>query len=169
MFGLIIDFEVCCKREEIYDFLYNIFKSDFIDNRCYLANKIYINPQSHKKIDGKEEIFWHIISRKNTKTKKREFDKKRASRIRWIKPIILNYDSDEIKMFYHLEASGKIRLYLWAYKRDFIVILQKLGSKDSYLVTSFYIDKNFNREDYNKRYEAYIKKENPKLNNCEWF
>ncbi len=52
---------------------------------------------------------------------------------------------------------------------DFIVIIQKLGSKSSYLVTSFYIDKNYNKKIYQKRYENYLSNNDKKLVNCEWF
>lgn len=169
MLSEIIDFKSCCKSDEIIDFLYEIFKNDFIDNSCYLANKIHINPQSNKKREGKEEIFWHVITRENHKTRKRKFDTDRACRIKWIKTIILNHNHSKIKMFYYLESSGKIRFYLWAYEADFIVILQKLGSTSSYLVTSFYIDKGYNKRIYSKRYEAYKNKKDARLNGCEWF
>jgi hypothetical protein len=72
-------------------------------------------------------------------------------------------------MFYYFESSGKIRLYLWAFEVDFIVILQKLGSSSSYLVTSFYIDKNYNKNIYTKRYEAYKNQKDINLKSCEWF
>ena len=169
MFREVIDFGSCCQADEIVDFLYAIFKNDFIDTSCHLANTIYIDPQSHKKKDGKEEIFWHITTRDNKKNKKREFDEQRACRIKWIKPIILNHNHDKIKMFYHLESLGKVRLYLWAFEVDFLVILQKLGSSSSYLVTSFYIDKNYNKNIYTKRYEAYINRKDIKLRDYEWF
>jgi len=169
MFSEIIDFKSCCQADEIVEFLYTIFKSDFIDTPCHLANTIYIDPQSHKKKENKEEIFWHVITRQNKITKRRDLDKDRASRIKWIKPIILHHNHPKIKMFYYLESSGKLRLYLWAYEIDFIVILQKLGSTSSYLVTSFYIDKDYNKNIYTKRYEAYKNKKDTKLSGCEWF
>jgi len=169
MFIDVIDFGSCCQTNEIVEFLYKIFKDDFIDTSCYLAQKIYIDPQSHKKAEGKEEIFWHIITRENKITKQRELDKHRACRIKWIKPIILHHNYTKIKMFYYLESSGKIRLYLWAFEVDFVVILQKLGVSSSYLVTSFYIDKNYNKNIYTKRYEAYKNKKDIRLNGCEWF
>jgi hypothetical protein len=49
------------------------------------------------------------------------------------------------------------------------VILQKLGSRSSYLVTSFYIDEDYNKNIYIKRYEAYKNKKDIRLNGCEWF
>lgn len=170
MFGEIIDFQNCCDESKIIDFLYEIFKNDFIENRTLLASKIYIDPISNDKSDGKEKIFWHITTKENSKSKKREFDKERASRISWIKKIILNYNNNEIKFFYHYENKQKvIRLYLWVHQKDFIVIIQKLGNSSSHLVTSFYIDKHYNKNIYEKRYQKYIAKNDLNLNNCEWF
>jgi hypothetical protein len=167
MFGEVIDFDTCCNQEDQIEFLYQIFKCDFIDNRCYIAQKIYINPQSNKKKDGKEEIFWHIVTRKNRR--KRELDPPRATRIKWVKNIILCHNHKEIKMFYYLEDNGKIRLYLWAYNYDFVVILQKLGNRSSYLVTSFYIDNQKKKNKFQKKFEDYINQVDNRLNGCEWF
>jgi len=167
MFSQIIDFNSCCKEENKINFLYDIFKNDFIENRCFLADKIYIDPKSHEKMDNKEEIFWHIITKKQRG--RRVFDFARASRIKWVKPIIENYFDLEIKIFYYFEDNRKIRLYLWAYNHDFVVILQKLGKSSSYLVTSFYIDNQKKRDKFQKKYEDYINKTDPKLYGCEWF
>ena len=167
MFVDVIDFGSCCQTDEIIEFLYTIFKSDFIDTSCYMAQKIYIDPQSHKKKEGKEEIFWHIVTRKERGS--RELDRHRASRIRWIKPIILNHNYDKIKMFYYFEDTGKIRLYLWAYEVDFVVILQKLGATSSYLVTSFYIDNQKKRDVFEKKFNDYKARRDLRLSSCEWF
>lgn len=57
MFCEPIDFKSWSRIDEMIEFLYKIFKNDFIDTPCYLANTIYIDPRSHRKKDGKEEIF----------------------------------------------------------------------------------------------------------------
>lgn len=167
MFSCVIDFGSCYKPDEIVEFLYEIFKKDFIDNRCLLANQIYIDPKSEEKKDGKEEIFWHVVTRKDKGIRK--LDKPRASRIKWIKPIILNHDYEKIKMFYYFEDSGKIRLYLWAFETDFVVILQKLGHSSSYLVTSFYIDNQKKRDVFEKKFNDYKNGKDARLSGCEWF
>lgn len=46
-------------------------------------------------------------------------------------------------------------MYLWAYDHDFVVILQKLGKSESFLVTSFYITHEGKRVDYDKLYDEY--------------
>lgn len=167
MFNGIIDFQTCCQEDEIIEFLYKIFQNDFIDNSCYLANKIYINPQSDKKRDDKEDVFWHVVTRKERGSRK--LDKHRASRIRWIKPIILHHNNHKIKMFYYFEDTKKIRLYLWAFQVDFVVILQKLGASSSYLVTSFYIDNQKKRDVFERKFSDYQEKKDIRLSGCEWF
>ncbi len=169
------------EASKIFDYLYDIFYNDFIKSKTYLNNTIYINPQTYKKDEGKELCFWHLTTREQIyikkegsriiKIKERLPDFERASRIHWIKPIIENCFHTEIKLFYKKETRGKkpIRLYLWAYNKDFVVILQKLGKSSSFLVTSFYITHRRKREDFQKYYEVYVKKLNPLLKGCEWF
>jgi len=167
MFSELLDFAAFKNEEEIIDFLYSIFQEDFVINRCHLADKIYIDPKSDKSQDGKEEIFWHVITRKDRG--KRRLDKNRACRIKWIKPIILNHTYEKIKMFYYFEDTGKIRLYLWAFEVDFVVIMQKLGTTSSYLVTSFYIDNEKKKNVFEKKFTDYVERKDTRLNNCEWF
>lgn len=169
MFNEIIEFENNITEEEVIEILYNKFKKDFVDNNTYLNNNIYIDPRSKIKTKNKENVFWHIITREDKKIKQRILDLDRGCRIKWIKPIIENYSIKNIKMFYNRESNKKIRLYLWLYEKDFVVILQKLGKNSTYLVTSFYIDQKYKRKTYKKRFENYINKKDPGLQGCEWF
>lgn len=166
---------------KIIDTLYDIFHRDFIAEKTYLAQLIYIDPRRHMKDEGKELDFWHLTTREVKekvwennrcvwKVLDRYPDFARASRLEWVKQILTNHDHDCIKMFYHKETNKKrdIRLYLWAYEHDFVVILQKLGRSKSFLVTSFYIDHNGKKQDYNKRYHNYINGLE-ELKGCEWF
>ena len=167
---------------QIFDMLYDIFYDDFIANKTFLNGSIYINPQSHKKEEGKELSFWHLTTRTQSRLKKegnrtikikeRLLDFDRAKRIHWIKPIIDNaLAAHNIKLFYKKETTKKkpIRLYLWAEDEDFVVILQKLGKSSSFLVTSFYITHQRKRDDFQKYYQDYTAKTNSDLKGCEWF
>jgi len=62
-----------------------------------------------------------------------------------------------------------VRLYLWAYQDDFVVILQKIGRNGAFLVTSFYIDQAHKRQDYHKRHRDYVSHADEGLVGCEWF
>jgi hypothetical protein len=169
------------ESENLFNYLYSIFHSAFVEHKTYLAEKIYIDPKSHDLEDNKEKVFWHLISREekeiyweNGITKFRLLgrypDYRRAERIGWVKEILENHTHEKIKLFYHRESNKKrdIRLYLWAYEEDFVVILQKLGKSSSFLVTSFYIDHQGKRDDYQKRYEKY-RNGDETLKGCEWF
>ena len=105
------------------------------------------------------------------KTIERYPDFDRSARIEWVKQILENHNHPTVKCFYHQETNPKkdIRLYLWAYQNDFVVILQKLGRSSSFLVTSFYIDHKSKKQDYEKRFNSYRNKENPAILGCEWF
>ncbi|MDU8923647.1 RlfB protein [Pasteurellaceae bacterium LIM206] len=153
---------------QLIDTLYKIFYQHFIKTKTYLAGCIYINPKCYDKEEGKERVFWHLITKEQKekvfengkavwKEKGRYLDYARASRLEWIKTILDNHQHTDIKLFYHQETNAKknIRLYLWAYQQDFVVILQKLGKSSSYLVTSFYIEHKGKRKDYQKRFERY--------------
>ncbi|MDC5133985.1 hypothetical protein OHW36_16360 [Acinetobacter baumannii] len=159
------------------DHFYYFFKRDFIDSNTHLE-QIYINPRKDELEDGKQKVFWHLTTRTDSvwqqngkqkvKVVERYPDLKRATRICWIKEIIENYTDDHIKYFYSKHHTGKIRLYLWAYDHDFLVILQKLGRSESILVTSFYITHDGKRDELDEQYQEY-KNGKSELVNCEWF
>ncbi|NOR69662.1 MAG: RlfB protein [Methylomarinum sp.] len=167
---------------QIFDYLYDFFHRDFVQNKAYLNQQIYIDPKSRCKDDGKEMCFWHITTKETKKQVRdgskwhwkvvdRYIDYRRAERIEWIKLIIENHNHDKVKWFYHKETKGKkpIRLYLWAYQDDFVVILQKLGRSSSFLVTSFYIDHAGKRREYQKRFDVFSSNECEVLRQCHWF
>lgn len=182
MFSEIIDLEDI-EISELFEVLYKYFCEDFLYTKTYLNKNIYINPRTYKKDKetNKEIDFWHLttkdiiyakkIGNKIVKIKERLPDYRRAERLRWIKNIIENHTIEDIKLFYHQETNEKrdIRLYLWLEDYDFVVILQKLGKSSSFLVTSFYIDRDGKRNEYTRRYNNYKSNSDENLKNCEWF
>jgi len=167
---------------KLIDFLYDFFHRDFVANKTYLNKLIYIDPRSNRLDEGKELDFWHLTTRENKRqvregnrwvsiSEGRFPDYARSERIEWVKQILENHNHSSIKLFYHRESNQKrdIRLYLWAYQHDFVVILQKLGRSSSFLVTSFYLDDGGKRRDYERRFCRYRDKEIRELDGCEWF
>lgn len=167
---------------EQIEYLYtNFFYPDFVGGNTYLNGNIYIDPITFEKEDGYEKTFWHLTTREHfyqkkqgkrfINVKKRLPDYGRAERIDWVKKIIENAHDEYIRAFYHIETDGKkeLRLYLWLYKQDFVVILQKLGKSSSFLVTSFYIDVPKKRRIYQERYDVYVSRSKEELQGCEWF
>lgn len=181
MFSSIIGVEEI-EASEIFEYLYtSYFLEDFIEEKTYLNSNIYIDPQSDDKVESKELAFWHLTTRENKYTRKegnklvtykeRLLDIPRADRLEWVKKIIENHYSADIKLFYKKETRHKmpIRLYLWLYEKDFVVILQKLGASSSFLVTSFYVDHEAKKDDYQESYENYNNGIDGELLGCEWF
>lgn len=168
----LLDFRQCVCEADKINLAYAIFQRDFIKSQCFLSN-ILIDSKIAQKVQiynlNVEEIFWHIISRKNGN--QRYFDILRAERIEWIKRIILDYNKPPIKMFYCYESNCKIRLYLWLEQDDFVVILERIISQTqtAYIVTSFYIDNQRKRNIFTQKYNDYIGNADSRLRGCEWF
>ena len=172
------EIEVADQTEYLYS---EFFYPDFVGGNTYLNDNIYIDPVSFEQEDGYEKTFWHLTTRdteyvrkvgkRHIKVKERLIDYGRAERLDWVKKIIENAHADSIKAFYHIESDGKkdLRLYLWLYEQDFVVILQKLGKSSTFLVTSFYINVDKKRKIYQRRYDAYVSGSVPELQGCEWF
>lgn len=166
---------------QLFDYLYSFFHRDFVANATRLNGQIHIDPRSNLLDEGKEATFWHLTTREQKRQvkqgnryvtiKERLPDFRRSERIEWVRQIIINHADTSIRCFYHQESNERrdIRLYLWAYADDFVVILQKLGRSSAFLVTSFYIDNQGKRDDYAKRYQLYIDDKAPELRGCEWF
>ena len=180
MFSAPIDLSVFDTEDDAFDHLYTCFQRDFVKQKTCLCETIYVDPKGRGVNRGREEVFWHITTREVVRRvkegnrvvpiKSRPLDPDRASRIDWIRPILLNYKNDDIKLFYRKETKGKkqVRLYLWAHEYDFVVIVQKLGASDAFLVTSFYITETYKRDSYSKWHDEYIKGIHPELQHCEW-
>ena len=160
MFSAPIDLSVFDTEDDAFDHLYTCFQRDFVKQKTCLCETIYVDPKGRG-----------VNRNRVVPIKSRPLDPDRASRIDWIRPILLNYKNDDIKLFYRKETKGKkqVRLYLWAHEYDFVVIVQKLGASDAFLVTSFYITETYKRDSYSKWHDEYIKGIHPELQHCEWF
>ncbi len=153
--------------------LFQIFKRDFIDTQAILNinSKNYtitvkpeVNCDCPFSMDNKPERFWHIITKKEYDTKKknnpcpddkeknRVYSASRAKRIHWIKQTIDNINNEHIKYFF--EDYGEATHFMWDTKRFFIVLIKHLGSTDNLLVTAYPVYKNKYR-DYKSRLKKY--------------
>lgn len=156
-----------------YDLLYEIFCRDIRDHDLrYLGNRVWIFPE---KEDGREKIFWHLTSRSSGKTKiprrKRKFyppgrkhtdegrypDLRRCERLTWVKAVIENAGSPGVLAWDYEEGDLTIKTYLWLKNYDFTVILKKYPDNKRRLITSFYVDKPYKRQDFERKYANRIK------------
>jgi hypothetical protein len=142
--------------EDVLNRLYNVFKRDFIDNQvsCRDLQIIY---DKRKIDDKKEEGFWHLIT-KNDRKLGRIPDYERAKRLPWVKPVIQNYSSPDLKVWDYPEKKNRVRMYLWLEHFDYAVILEKNRGKRKHLltlITAFYVE-GWKKKDLMRRYQKRI-------------
>jgi hypothetical protein len=140
---------------EILDRLYNIFSRDFksgpITHRgIFVIHDRRILPDGQ----GKEEGFWHAISRWDSSSRYREVDYRRAERLPWARPLMESPPRFEILVFDHIEGPKDkgTRRYIWLEKFDYVLILQR-RKKAFYWLTAFFVDGNRKRKDLRRKFE----------------
>jgi len=145
--------------EEYIQILYQYFIEDFIDNKPVI-NGYKLCLKRYPLREGKEATFWHLITRGIDETNRLP-DKERCARIRWPKPIILNYTKREIKAFSRI-IRGENRIHLWFESLDYVVVIaeryNQIKNEYYYLPwTAFCIDENHTRRRFEKYYKAHKK------------
>jgi hypothetical protein len=147
--------------EEVLSRLYKIFDRDFNQlkpifdkmqvwwDRCVLEGDQY------------EEGFWHLISYYEKETGERLLDPRRAERLPWCCPTLINAQDSAVRVWDYKEGRGRIRTYVWLESWDYVVILEKQKrriGKIAFLITAFHVDgksrlKNLERKYLNKEPE----------------
>jgi hypothetical protein len=56
----------------------------------------------------------------------------------------------------HLPADGTVKTYLWLQDADFVVIMKKFRDGTRLLITSFFVDQDYTRRDFQAKYENRI-------------
>lgn len=142
--------------EQLYK-MYGIFLNDFIKTTIRIDGKILkvnTNKSKHPICKGKMVAFEHILTRDNKYKSKRDFDRERANKIHWIRPIIENYTDPRIKFFTKINDKGFNQLYFWYQEKGFIVIVREINP-NLLLITAFSVDK-LNQHKYSKWYKESI-------------
>lgn len=156
-----------------YEMLYKIFCRDIRDhNLRYIGHNVWIFPDME---DGKEKIFWHLTTRECKREKiprrKQKFypegqqytqpgrmpDLRRCERLPWVKPLIEHPSEPEVLAWDYKEGDRTVKTYIWIKDYDFVVIMKKYPGGKRRLVTSFYVDETYKREDFERKYANRIK------------
>lgn len=130
--------------KEYEDFIYGIFKNDFISTYPNFENK-RVKIRYHPIEFGKEEAFFHVTCQDYSKDKDRERapDLRRCERIRWVRKFIENYNCNE-----NCEPCDGVKVWLKPYNKNervhilleeenYMVVLEK---RDTYcLLITHYI------------------------------
>ena len=147
--------------EQVLARLYSIFDRDFRQTGCRFENRpVWCD---RRKLGGSsyEEGFWHLITKINHKRNERLLDPRRAERLPWCKPTIVNSNAPEVRVWSYKEAKGKTRTYLWLVNWDYVVVLEKRQLKGSrniaFLITAFYVGGESTRRSLRRKYENRVR------------
>lgn len=143
--------------KEQVDVFYNIYLQDFVTNPLIINGKqIRVETRSPKpkEFSGYQETFFHIVTRKVHLAKARFYECKRANRIHWIKPILLNHPCEDILYYLWRDNNGVCKEHYWYFKESFMVVLVNI-EPDKQIVTSFCVDDN-EKLGYYAKYKDFI-------------
>jgi hypothetical protein len=135
--------------EKYEEALYSIFKADFIKN-ITLFQEQRVSVVKDPLFKKKESTFWHITSEGKTEAE-RTPDLRKCERIKWIKYILENANSAEIKTWEE-EGKGKIRVCICYGSWEYIVVLMK---RNGYflLLTAYPLEREHTRIKMEKAYK----------------
>ncbi|GAB3338517.1 hypothetical protein GCM10027429_23800 [Marivirga atlantica] len=141
--------------DQLYQ-MYGIFLNDIARNPIVLNGKTLkynSNRSKHPVCRGKAQAFEHIITRESKISGKRNFDRDRANKVHWIRPVLLNASDVRIKYFEKINDKGENQHFYWYQEKSFIIIIREI-QPDILLITSFSVD-NLERYKFKKWYDEY--------------
>lgn len=146
--------------ETILSQLYNIFCKDFKASSVkHCGMRVLYDKRILPDSCGKEEGFWHVISKRDDKSSERLVDYRRAERLPWARPMMESTVRREIKVFdydHGVKDTG-VRRYIWLEDYNYVLVFQK-KKKILFWVTAYYVTSDRNRMDLKRRYESRVQK-----------
>lgn len=162
------DFEILFNEEDL-DFdgpsksqlftMYGIFLNDFHKSPLiHRGKKVVFNNDrtKHPLFKGKYQGFVHLVTRESKYTSRRQYDRDRANRIHWVRPILENWESSFVSYFEENNADGELQYFYWVQSLDFMIILREV-SPDLLLVTAFCVD-DYEKQNFSKKLKKYREK-----------
>lgn len=134
--------------------LYRVFERDFKNHTTkHESTPIDFTRKILPDGEGKEEGFWHVVSKYDYKRGERLIDYDRAKRLPWARPMMESPAREEIRVFDYDHGSKDkgIRRYIWLVSYDYVLILKKYKNK-YFWITAYYVYKNGKR-DLRNRYK----------------
>jgi hypothetical protein len=129
--------------DRIVSDLFGIFDRDFKQGKPKFQQYMVRWDQRIPPGQRFEEGFWHLISRDDKNSGERLPDFRRAERLPWCAPVIINSDDNSLKVWDYQEGRGQIHTYIWLSNQDYCVILKKLTPSTraaAMLITAFHVD-----------------------------
>ena len=144
------------------DEVYTIFERDFKKSRVlYMGMPLTYDSRM---IDGKEAVFWHITSKNDMDTGKREPDIRRCERITWPKPIVEHSGDKNVSIWESqrkkTNSQRQTRILIWLEHLDYIVVLA-VRPRVVILVTAYCTDFESHKKKLKKERDDYYKMQKP--------
>ena len=145
--------------QEVVSRLYSIFQNDFKRTKPKFQGLPVWWDRRMLKDQSYEEGFWHLITKEDISAGERIFDPRRAERLSWCCPTIVNAADRNVKVWDYKEARGIVRTYIWLEQWDYAIVLEKRELRIgvvAFLITAFYIEEKWSRR---KLQNKFIKRE----------
>lgn len=156
----IYDTDVYELWKDYEDFLYTIFRTDFIVNHpSFEGKKVQI--RFYPIENNKEEAFYHVTCQDYMKDGNRVPDLRRCERIRWVRAFIEDYACDPLKCescdgikVWEKPYKSNNRIHLLLEEERYIVVIER---RENYclLITAFYLDQDHALRKKLNEYTAY--------------
>ena len=141
--------------DAIVDALYEVFDRDFRQTKPILDGQ-EIHYYSKTRPDGRETIFWHLITTEDATRSARNPDPSRAARLAWVRFLIEHSTENGVLLWDLLEHDGAVKTYIWFVSGDFLLIFKKLKDGRRRLLTSFCIKYERYKSGLEKKYKKRI-------------
>ena len=145
--------------DDFLEFAYATFCSDFHDNKKPALTYSGINITSKKTplVNGKTDMFWHVVSGDINSGKDNGPEIPRCERVGWIRPIIENCEDEQVLIWDEPEKRGrKTRTLFWLKEHDYLVVIANRNGY-SILWTAYYIEYPHKRRKLQASYDSYTK------------
>lgn len=136
---------------------YTVFKRDWLVKPRPEFDGLVVLPNKSIVEGGREEGFWHLITRKDAKDGERYPEIKRAEKLTWARPVVEHRGDPGVTVFDYEEGNGRIRSYIWAQAFDYVVILEK-KQRVAFLITAYDVDNDATRKDLERKYKKRIQR-----------
>lgn len=126
---------------------------------------MHVSLRKHPKIDGRQAIFWHIISGGSRSENSRQIEMQRCIRLRWVRILVETFNTEfpdeiEIRWWIDNKRTSRPRYILTRPEFDYIVVIEQRRDY-ALLVTAYYAEHEHRRRKLQKEHDEFWQKQEP--------